>query len=382
MKASVLSEEQKSRLHANLSNPIHYRKSGLSLNHIIGCPLECSYCVRHKDNNWEMKQPHMLMSNGKAVETLLNHKYFQKNITPIQIFNKATDSMLPSVKPHLFEVLKLLDEHQLTNHVLVITRYKITNDDCSKFNQLKNLKLSILVTYSGIKDKKIEPIDNKIPISSLKTAFENAKRYRVILYWRPIIPGFNDSNQQIDFALNDLSKYAHATVFTGLFYNAEIKNYFEKNGLPEIYENIARRKIFPEELERRILLRVKGSVAENKLFRKTSCGVSFSHKLPDYNGHFGIQDLCDICPEGQFHVCQINHKMPTEEEITANASKIAVQDLDFHFDKDRSIIVNSLNEEDRYFMQHTLNFQVHSIDYPHKIGQHGRADEYSNFIRQ
>ncbi|HXZ72368.1 MAG TPA: hypothetical protein VEH31_16070 [Streptosporangiaceae bacterium] len=26
---------------------IEYRKSGLSLNHIQGCPLDCAYCIRH-----------------------------------------------------------------------------------------------------------------------------------------------------------------------------------------------------------------------------------------------------------------------------------------------------------------------------------------------
>lgn len=36
---------------------VGYRKSGLSLNHIIGCPLDCGYCVRHFWGNWEVKVP-------------------------------------------------------------------------------------------------------------------------------------------------------------------------------------------------------------------------------------------------------------------------------------------------------------------------------------
>jgi hypothetical protein len=32
------------------------------------------------------------------------------------------------------------------------------------------------------------------------------------------------------------------------------------------------------------------------LFRETSCAVSYAHGLPDYNGHYGIRELCDICP--------------------------------------------------------------------------------------
>jgi hypothetical protein len=34
---------------------VGYRKSGLSLNHIIGCPLDCGYCVRHFWDNFEVK---------------------------------------------------------------------------------------------------------------------------------------------------------------------------------------------------------------------------------------------------------------------------------------------------------------------------------------
>lgn len=26
---------------------VEYRKSGLSLNHVQGCPLGCAYCIRH-----------------------------------------------------------------------------------------------------------------------------------------------------------------------------------------------------------------------------------------------------------------------------------------------------------------------------------------------
>jgi hypothetical protein len=53
------------------------------------------------------------MSDEEAAELLFGHTYFQPHITPIQVFNRATDPMLPIVKPHAFATLRLLDERGL-----------------------------------------------------------------------------------------------------------------------------------------------------------------------------------------------------------------------------------------------------------------------------
>ncbi len=204
-----------SSLGANLRDPVGYRKSGLSLNHIVGCPLDCAYCIRHRDGNYEMKAPHMLMTDEDAVVHLQKHKYFQRDITPLQILNKATDGFLPAVEPHLMRTLELLDAAGLRNHTLIITRYRISEDACRRLNALEHLKVTLLVTYSGITDHRIEPIANQIPIASLKLAYAAARQYRVVLYWRPIVPGRNDSSEEIATACS-LGEHAHAVVFTGL----------------------------------------------------------------------------------------------------------------------------------------------------------------------
>lgn len=231
---------------------IEYRKSGLSLNHVIGCPLDCGYCVRHLFANFEMKVPRALMSDEDAVEALVSHAYFQPGITPVQIFNRATDPMLHNVKPHTFRVLRDLDARGVTNHVLVITRWRVTGADCELFNSLRHIKFTLLVTHSGIEDKRIEPVDSQIAAKSLKTAYANVETYRVVQYWRPIVPGLNDTHAHIAKA-RELAEHAHATVYTGLFYRDQIRDYYRAHGLPEPYDGTARRKIFPGELEERIL---------------------------------------------------------------------------------------------------------------------------------
>src|SRR5471032_3241198 len=152
----VLTANERSHVNEDLRNPIEYRKSGLSLNHIIGCPLDCGYCVRHLFENFNQKTPRALMSDEEAVDSLVQHPFFQAHTTPLQVFNRATDPMLGKVKPHTFKVLQLLDDRGLSNHVLLITRWKVTEEDCAKLNSYRHIRLSVLVTYSGIDDEHIE----------------------------------------------------------------------------------------------------------------------------------------------------------------------------------------------------------------------------------
>src|SRR4051794_18437686 len=86
----LLSKDQINRLPERAQEVVEYRKSGLSLNHIQGCSLECAYCIRHTYGLWDANQPVALMSDPQAVEELVNHRYFQPDVTPVQLFNRAT----------------------------------------------------------------------------------------------------------------------------------------------------------------------------------------------------------------------------------------------------------------------------------------------------
>src|SRR5690606_7577652 len=254
------------------------------------------YCIRHTYGLWDQRQPRALMTDAQAVEALVNHRYFQPHVTPLQVFNRATDPFLPSVRPHTFAVLEDLDARELTNHVLVITRHQMKPEDIDRLGGLGHLKVTLLFTYSGIDRRDIEPYPSHVAAESLKLmSAPRQRRYRTILYWRPLVPGLNDSPEHLHAAY-ELSKHADATVFTGLFYRDQIAEYYRANSLPEPYDETARRKIVPETLEARVLSAFAGS---QSLFRKTSCAVAFVHGLPDYNGHYGIRELCDICPVRQ-----------------------------------------------------------------------------------
>lgn len=369
----LLTKTQIDRLPEPARDVVEYRKSGLSLNHIQGCPLDCAYCIRHTYGLWDQRQPRALMSDTQAVEQLVTHRYFQPHVTPVQVFNRATDPFLPAVRPHTFAVLEDLDERGLTNHVLVITRHQTKAQDAERLNQLRHIRVTLLFTYSGIDNKQIEPYPSHVAARSLKLMSRPEKRrYRTILYWRPLVAGLNDTDEHLAQAYV-LAQYADATVFTGLFYRDQIADYYKANGLPEPYGKTARRKIVPETLEQRVLAAFDMSTP---LFRKTSCAVSYAHGLPDYNGHYGIRELCDICPLSQLELCAMGHRVPSPDRLRSAAAAlpeargVVVEDI-----TERAAVVSGLaTEQPRYFLQHALGFQVHDQKYPHHDRRHGRAD--------
>jgi len=369
----LLTRAQRARLPERAREVIEYRKSGLSLNHIQGCPLDCAYCIRHTYGLWDQRQPRALMSDAEAVDQLVSHRYFQTHVTPLQLFNRATDPFLPLVRPHTFAVLEDLDERGLRNHVLVITRHALRLANAERLNRLVNLKLTLLFTYSGIEDARIEPYPSSVAATSLTLMSTfTPRRYRTVLYWRPLAPGLNDSDEHL-YRAYELSQHADATVFTGLFYRDQIAAYYLANGLPEPYDETARRKIVPETLERRVLSAFADS---SSLFRKTSCAVSYAHPLPDYNGHVGMRELCDICPLVQFDLCRQAHRVPTAQQMhevgraLPEAHNLQVVDI-----TERAAAVSGLpDEQSRYYLQHALGFQVHDVRHPHHAHRHGRAD--------
>jgi DNA repair photolyase len=371
----LLSKHQVEALSAQARQVVDYRKSGLSLNHIQGCPLDCAYCIRHTYGLWDQRQPRALMSDAEAVKQLVGHRYFTAHVTPLQLFNRATDPFLAAVKSHTFAVLEDLDARGLRNHMLVITRCKVSDSDCDRLAAIANLRLTLLFTYSGIDDSRIEPYPSQVAAVSLNIASSHQpRRYRTVLYWRPLVPGLNDSPEHLTRAA-ELAPSADATVFTGLFFRDEIAEYYSDSGLPMPYDDTARRKIMPETLEQRVLAAFREHRG-GPLFRKTSCAVSYAHGLPDYNGHVGIRELCDICPVSQLALCLGAHQIPTARQVQQTASGLPeARELQVMEITERAAVVDGLaSEQPRYFLQHALRFQVHDAAHPHRPRRHGRAE--------
>ena len=62
----LLTLTQRTRLPERAREVIEYRKSGLSLNHIQGCPLDCAYCIRHSRIGYcEIRFDLIMIGNNK-----------------------------------------------------------------------------------------------------------------------------------------------------------------------------------------------------------------------------------------------------------------------------------------------------------------------------
>ena len=172
----------------------------------------------------------------------------------------------------------------------------------------------LFVTYSGIDDKRIEPYPSQVAADSLKLmTAPGGRRYRTILYWRPLVPGLNDSDEHLAraYALESPAGRCHGLY--RLVLPGSDRAVLPGQRAAEPYNATARRKIVPETLEQRVLAAFAGSAS---LFRKTSCAVSYTHGLPDYNGHYGIRELCDICPVNQVGLCRSAHRAPSATRFT------------------------------------------------------------------
>lgn len=351
---------------------VGYRKSGLSLNHIIGCPLDCGYCVRHFWGNFEVKVPQLLCTTDEAVGKLIGHEAFQPHITPIQLFNKATDPFLPGVKPHLFQVLRALDARSYTNHVLVITRFTVTEADMDELEQLRHLKVTLLFTYSGITDARVEPIaKSSITETSIRTAAAHKRRTGVVLYWRPIVPGWNDAPETMAHVL-DVGRDVDAIVFTGYYHKPENAGYLRNLGVDVPYgEDFHRRKTMPGDLDAAVVAAWRASGITTPLFRKTSCGVAYAHGVADYNGHWGVRELCDICPSLQRQRCADDHTTPTPDAMDQVLAQLGYETP--YVIEDGHVWTHGLGEQRRYAIQHTLRYQIWELDQPHYLHAHGRS---------
>jgi hypothetical protein len=105
--------------------------------------------------------------------------------------------------------------------------------------------------------------------------------------------------------------------------------------------------------------------------RRVRLGLIVTRQRTDYSGHYGIRELCDICPAAQVGRCRSAFRRPSPVIAAKMASELGGSLVEVN---ERAVVVSGLGEPPRYLMQHTLGYQVHVMTKPHHRGRHGRAD--------
>jgi hypothetical protein len=117
------------------------------------------------------------------------------------------------------------------------------------------------------------------------------------------VPGWNDQPETMGHVLM-VGKDAGAIVFTGCCHKAGNAACLRGLGVQVPYEQeFNRRKVLPAGLDARVIRAWRESGISTPLSRRTSCGVSAAHGAAGYNGHWGVRELCGICPVAQTALC-------------------------------------------------------------------------------
>lgn len=241
---------------------IEYLKSGLSVNTHVGCGLGCKYCVLTTGVTGFPNKSVYVNSPQHIIEKLNNPQtLFVNGLTPIYV-NNRTDPFLPNVKESTYEVLKLFIAHHITSPIIVIS--KLAPDE--RFHGIASmLNILYFYTYSGlvgidynsdcsINERSLEIIDKYIP-------FEN--RFH---YFRPVIPGYNDSEDAICGVMKTIKGLFRLTVSGGIRLNNENSKRF---GVIEYEKN---HKLFTNNLWSIIYEQAKN--LRIPVVRHTSCAIA------------------------------------------------------------------------------------------------------------
>ncbi|MBB5869665.1 hypothetical protein F4553_003044 [Allocatelliglobosispora scoriae] len=298
---------------------LRYGEMGLSLDHMVEWPIDGA------------GTPHVRCATGEAVDQLISHQAFRPHATPIRLLDKV-EPFQPGVAQHLLHVVRDLDRRGWTNHVQITTGGEVTAEDLAELGAMRHLRVTLLFRYSGLADTRVEPA--AVLASLQRAAADGERRTGVVLDWRPIVPGWNDSDEQMSLVFN-AARFADAIVFTG--------HQLDSLGDPAV-------------LDDRVVAAWRRSGISTPLFRKTSCGVSFAHRTADYNDQFGIPTLCDICPAAQRLRCAGGYREPTSTELDG-----ALAEYGFEGDylvEDGHVRIGGLSVESRYVLQHALRHQA------------------------
>ena len=314
------------------------------------------------------------MLHRRSHRELVDHHAFQPHVTPIQVFNKATDPFLPGVKPHLFQVLQALDARGYTNHVLVITRFKVTAADMAASKRSGTCGSRCCSPTRGIPTRGSNRSRNPKSRSPRSAPPPRHKqRTGVVLYWRPIVPGWNDRPETMARVL-DVGRDVDAIVFTGYYHKPENAEYLRGLGVarPLRARTTTAARPCPPTSTPASSPPGASPASQPRCSARPPAASRTPTNVADYNGHWGVRELCDICPAAQQQRAPTHYRDPTPATTWTASSTSSATTADFVIE-DGHVWTHGLGEQKRYAIQHTLGYQIWELDQPHYLHAHGRS---------
>ena len=281
---------------------VEHLTSWLTINPYKGCPLACAYCFRARWHSSD--KPKQAEDVTEAVEALTRHAAFRAHETPVSINNSSTDPLLPAVRWSTFRAIEVLESKRLRNPFAIISKLGLKKSEIKFLENLRFVRPIMFVSLSLIPNH-IEPTPVAPRLRNLLKLSET--QIPCVLYFRPIVKGWNDSPKIIEAALTIGQDYCDAICIGSLRVSPEIRAELSKRGVQiENYEDDFHLKAFSDDIEDRVLSTYERLKLSVPLFKHSSCAVSHILRAANYNMLFRNPDknCLRTCPASQQNRCR------------------------------------------------------------------------------
>lgn len=343
---------------------IEMHSSWLAINSIVGCPNGCKYCLLQatNDNNCF---PRQLVSPKEAVNQLLEYKYYDKDI-PLCLLPNTDVFVNPKNIEYLLDLLQELENQNVKNDLIIITKCNITDNVIKKVKKIKEKGQNVVfyISYSGL-GKDIEPrISEEILQNNFKKLKEN--NIDVIHYFRPFLPQNSDS-KRIEEILNFVNKYTDVSVTTGL---ALIETFIDKlECWDEVKENrelcLKANCVWPESAWNYFN---EDYSHKQQVFQTNTCGLNTKLKRPSTQ-YYGTEECLNYnhCSKAQRERCKLAHQELKKELIKEKClillTKLGfnTERIEFNFDKFGSLELRNIDLKisDASYLSYKLGVKVY-----------------------
>jgi len=324
--------------------PVWPHAGMLILNTMLGCSFGCVYCFRadeqHEGVEWFLNgRPTQVVDEPTVVERLARHPLFVPGATQIGLHSATTEPFLPQVRESTFALLDLLERRGWGNDVMIITKHYLREEDVARLAAYRSFQILLFLTHNaapaametmgagpGFLERKLRTVEYVLAQPNLAAAH----------YFRPIVPGWNDADEQIAAALS-FGEPLGLTVIGGLKAIPKMQEISVQRGLPlPVLDNGSQDKYFPPELVDRILATHRRLGLTSTLVGDQSCGLTVmlsrlrGRAVPNveatrmYDLATGRPAKCmGLCPPEQLAACT-SPPPPAPSEVRALLSRFGI----------------------------------------------------------
>ncbi|MEU2954600.1 hypothetical protein [Streptomyces xanthochromogenes] len=359
--------------------PVWPHAGMLILNPILGCNFGCVYCFRADEQresvDWFLSgRPTKVLEEDLLVDRLARHPLFVPGVTQLGLHTATTDPFLPQVRDSTFRILEILERRGWSNDVMIITKCYLRDQDVDRLASFTSFRILLFLTHNAAPEGMERMGAGPEYLARKKRTVERLARWPHLAaahYYRPIVPGWNDRDEQITEALT-FGEALGASVIGGL---KEIPNLAElgrRRGLSlPVLSPDREEKYFPPELVERILGIHRRLGLTSVIVGDQSCGLTVmlsrlnNSAVPNVEGlkaydlATGREPRCmALCSPDQLTACAAP-SAPTQNIVRSLLERAGIK-AGFEIRPDRLVVRSEepLTERDTEFLAAHLRFAV------------------------